>query len=154
MEWKKSMQLSFIRNKYQYSLKTKKMKTNKKVWAAPLFTILLGITAYCGYHTYNKYQEINESLLTLRDVEVLAQNESGSSSGKQYHIDNPLPCTITEYFNCHIGITIPDWIPYVGGTSCEADFTIPYSSEGTDNLGEYTGNVQHSCDYFRCRKNG
>lgn len=64
------------------------MKTNKKVWAAPLFTILLGITAYSGYHTYNKYQEINESLLTLRDVEVLAQNESGSSSGKQYHIDN------------------------------------------------------------------
>lgn len=44
------------------------MKTNKKVWATSLCAILLGITVYSGYHTYNKYQEINESLLTLRDV--------------------------------------------------------------------------------------
>lgn len=38
------------------------MKTNKKVWATSLCAILLGITVYSGYHTYNKYQEINESL--------------------------------------------------------------------------------------------
>ena len=82
------------------------MKTNKKVWATSLCAILLGITVYSGYHTYNKYQEINESLLTLRDVEAMAGGETGGANGKQYHKDNPLPCTITEYFNCHIGITI------------------------------------------------
>ena len=81
------------------------MKTNKKVWATSLCAILLGITVYSGYHTYNKYQEINESLLTLRDVEAMAGGETGGANGKQYHKDNPLPCTITEYFNCHIGIT-------------------------------------------------
>lgn len=129
------------------------MKTDKKVWATSLCTILLGITAYCGYHTYNKYQEINESLLTLRDVEALADKESGTSNERQYYIDNPRPCTITEYFNCHIGITIPDWIPYVGGTSCEADFAIPYESEGMENHCEYTGNKQNFCDYYRCCKN-
>ena len=116
------------------------MKTNKKVWATSLCAILLGITVYSGYHTYNKYQEINESLLTLRDVEAMAGGETGGANGKQYHKDNPLPCTITEYFNCHIGITIPDWIPYIGGTM--------------ENHCEYTGNEQHSCDYYRCRKNG
>lgn len=116
------------------------MKTNKKVWATSLCAILLGITVYSGYHTYNKYQEINESLLTLRDVEAMAGGETGGANGKQYHKDNPLPCTITEYFNCHIGITIPDWIPYIGGTSCEADFAIPYDSKGMENHCEYTGN--------------
>ena len=114
------------------------MKTNKKVWATSLCAILLGITVYSGYHTYNKYQEINESLLTLRDVEAMAGGETGGANGKQYHKDNPLP----------------DWIPYIGGTSCEADFAIPYDSKGMENHCEYTGNEQHSCDYYRCRKNG
>jgi hypothetical protein len=66
------------------------MKTNKKVWATSLCAILLGITVYSGYHTYNKYQEINESLLTLRDVEAMAGGETGGANGKQYHKDNPL----------------------------------------------------------------
>ena len=56
------------------------MKTNKKVWATSLCAILLGITVYSGYHTYNKYQEINESLLTLRDVEAMAGGETGGAN--------------------------------------------------------------------------
>ena len=64
------------------------MKTNKKVWATSLCAILLGITVYSGYHTYNKYQEINESLLTLRDVEAMAGGETESNIIKTipYHV--------------------------------------------------------------------
>ena len=73
------------------------MKTNKKVWATSLCAILLGITVYSGYHTYNKYQEINESLLTLRDVEAMAGGETGGANGKQYHKDNLIAISESQF---------------------------------------------------------
>jgi len=108
-------------------------------------------------------------------VEVLAQASgsgggstsgggSGSGSGStsddstnpysKGYLNNPEDCTITKSFQCSIGITIPDWVPYVGGTKCESTWTQTKDFKGTRNYCTYTGNKETTCSYHECKENG
>lgn len=125
----------------------------KKIVGLTLCSFLLGITVYSGYRTYDTYRQIKESLLLIEDVEALAVDENVHGTMMQYYLNAPKECTITEYYSCKAGITIPNWVPKIGGTACNVDIKIPYESKGTENPCLFTGNKDNYCDYYRCEKN-
>lgn len=61
----------------------------KKVIAPLLGAVVLGLSAYAGYRTYDAYQGVDESDLLLANIEALA---TGGESG-----DKPTCGTHTEY---------------------------------------------------------
>lgn len=87
------------------------------------------------------------------NIEALASDEDSSSSHTK-HIDNPQSCTILETYECIIGFTVPDWVPFIGGFTCEYNYIDEVEFPGTENHCIYTGNKDHTCDYYRCSKNG
>ena len=66
----------------------------------------------------------------------------------------PRECTIKEAYECEIGFTIPDWVPYIGGTSCTINYIDEVEFPGTQNFCTETSSKYEFCDYFPCRKNG
>lgn len=76
--------------------------------------------------------------------------------GTSYHsgaIDNFKPCTATEIVTCSIGITIPIWVPEIGGLSCEFDISYPIKVQGSENACTQTGNSSQYCCSYSCRRN-
>lgn len=49
----------------------------KKLFAPLLGAVVLGISAYAGYRTYDAYADVNESDLLLANAEALADGEGG-----------------------------------------------------------------------------
>ncbi|GAB6010954.1 NVEALA domain-containing protein [Viscerimonas tarda] len=90
--------------------------------------------------------------ILLANVEAVAQGEYNSNDRRGF-LDNPLPCEIKEVYECSIGVTVPSWVPYLGGFECWATFQDEVSFPGTENHCVYTGNEDHMCDYYRCQKN-
>lgn len=111
--------------------------------------IIMAVVITWTFDSNMKYNKVSDVLFA--DLEATANGES--AVGKQYYIDNPLSCTAKEAFQCHYGITIPDWIPYVGGLSCTGTYVKEVEFPGSENHCIYTGVKQHSCDYYRCRRN-
>lgn len=51
----------------------------KKIFMPLLGAVVLGMSAYAGYRTYDAYNGVNESDLLLANAEALAGDEGGSS---------------------------------------------------------------------------
>ena len=51
----------------------------KKIFMPLLGAVVLGMSAYAGYRTYDAYNGVNESDLLLANAEALADDEGGSS---------------------------------------------------------------------------
>ena len=69
----------------------------KKVIAPLLGAVVLGLSAYAGYRTYDAYQGVDESDLLLANIEALATGESGSGGtcGTHYaYIDATIECAV------------------------------------------------------------
>jgi hypothetical protein len=49
----------------------------KKIFMPLLGAVVLGMSAYAGYRTYDAYNGVNESDLLLADAEALADDEGG-----------------------------------------------------------------------------
>lgn len=68
----------------------------KKVIAPLLGAVVLGLSAYAGYRTYDAYQGVDESDLLLANIEALATGgESGgrpTCGTKSVYIDNTIKC--------------------------------------------------------------
>lgn len=125
------------------------MKKNKKFISVGIILVLI---LFAGFNVYNALA--NSEMIKLRkgNIEALANGEDSSS--KKKHIDNPQSCTIVETYECVIGFRIPDWVPFIGGFSCEYNYIDEVEFPGMENHCIYTGNEDHSCDYYTCTKNG
>lgn len=121
--------------------------------------ILLVVTVlFAGYTTYCSTQTNSQlAVLSLMNIESLAGEDdmdNGESIGiRNGAIDNPKDCIIKETYECKVGFTIPDWVPYVGGMSCGFTYIDEVDVPGTRNDCIYTGNPTHFCDYYRCTRN-
>lgn len=124
---------------------------------------LLAVILFAGYTTYCAIQT-NSKLanLSLNSVESLARGEDekddmndGETSNNIWvgYVNKTENCTIKETYECKIGFTIPDWVPWLGGMSCEFDYIDEVDFPGTRNECIYTGNSNQRCDYYRCTKN-
>ena len=59
----------------------------KKVFAPLMGAVVLGLSAYAGYRTYDAYAKVSESDLLLANAEALAlNNESGTSCPSPYDV--------------------------------------------------------------------
>ncbi|SFK34030.1 hypothetical protein [Proteiniphilum acetatigenes] len=126
-----------------------------------IYLIILGIATLLFAltlnfkHALNDYGVVDNKL----HVEVLAQSNGsgggdssgGGSSGGA--IDHYTTCTVTETRTCTIGMTIPEWVPYIGGLRCDIQFDYPVTFHGSQNNCIYTGVPSHYCNPFPCRKN-
>lgn len=81
--------------------------------------------------------------------------ESGSGGRlRQYHVDNHEKCTVKETYNCSIGVKIPSWVPWIGGTTCTYDYIDEVDFPGTQNHCTPSRSKDDYCDYYLCQKNG
>lgn len=53
---------------------------NKKFFAPLMGAVVLGLSAYAGYRTYDAYNGVSESDLLLANAEALANPDEGGSS--------------------------------------------------------------------------
>ncbi len=100
----------------------------------------------------NEMTQKSISHLTLDNIAALANDEN--SNEKKGYDNDARECTIVEVYECHIGFTIPDWVPYIGGTECGWDYIDEVEFPGMINECRYTGNKEMSCDEYPCTKNG
>lgn len=110
--------------------------------------------AISGVLSISSFLKDNKTIdVILNDLDAIAQNESGSDDQRKGYVDNPQSCVIKEVYECRVGITIPDWVPYVGGMQCYTTYIDEVEFPGTQNSCIYTGNMNQTCDYYRCTKN-
>ncbi len=122
--------------------------------------LFLVVVLVAGYTAYNSVQ-INTKLadLSLMSIESLAGENDGMGNGEANgglwtgYVNNSQSCNIKETYECKIGFTIPNWVPYVGGMSCQFNYIDEVNIPGTRNDCIYTGNPTQVCDYYRCTRN-
>lgn len=56
----------------------------KRIFAPVLGVVVLGLSAYAGYRTYDAYSGVSESDLLLANAEALAQKEGSGERVKCY----------------------------------------------------------------------
>lgn len=105
--------------------------------------------------------------LTASSIDALSEDGDGESDGEsnngedvkikdkymKNHVNDFQACEIKEVYECKISLTIPSWVPVIGGTQCEYNYEDEVTFPGTQNECIYTGNPDNACDYYRCRKN-
>ena len=52
---------------------------------------------------------------------LLTFTENGEDMIRHQRND-PRECTVKEAYECKLGFTIPDWVPYLGGTDCYIEY--------------------------------
>ena len=130
------------------------MRSKKKIGLSALGGVLLAVTVFSAYRTYDAYVEKEmENGLLLENAEALALNEGPEQGVRTKSLNNDEPCTVKEAYVCYTGFTIPDWVPYIGGTVCKIDYVDEVEFPGTQNLCFYTGNEKDYCNFYTCWKN-
>lgn len=111
------------------------------------FAVVLGILSVSLCLNDNKVINV-----ALDKLEAIAGDETSGTSWKGY-VNNSRECVVKEVYECVIGFTIPNWVPYIGGMECYTTYYDEVESPGTINDCIYTGNENQMCDYYRCTKN-
>lgn len=124
--------------------------------------LVIVVALFTGYTTYSSHQT-NTKLadLSLVNIESLAVGENDDTmdggetgnSNRTGYLDNPQSCTVKRTYKCTVGFTVPNWIPYIGGTQCNMSYIDEVDFPGTRNDCIPTGNPAHVCDYYRCTAN-
>ena len=84
---------------------------------------------------------------------LLTFTENGEDMIRHQRND-PRECTVKEAYECKLGFTIPDWVPYLGGTDCYIEYVDEVEFPGTQNFCVESSSKYDFCDYFPCQKNG
>ena len=130
------------------------MKHLKKVHYVIFASVILSISALNVTVFLKKAASAN---FTSDSIEAIAQEttsgESGAVDYSKGYINNPQDCKITEIRHCHIGATIPAFVPKIGGMKCSIDFDYTIKKDGKENFCTYTGGPS-GCSYFTCKENG
>lgn len=98
------------------------MYKRKKIFVPILGAVVLSLSAYIGYRTYDACTDVNESDLLLANAEVLAQNEGPRPPEwwdffNNYEVSEKIPITTSQClsgsFNYKgVNITLSDCINY------------------------------------------
>lgn len=91
---------------------------NKKFFAPLMGAVVLGLSAYAGYRTYDAYNGVSESDLLLANAEALASGDEVNPAYKR------------EEGDCVIDVGAKGKIKLLGGTILEADATGKISFTG------------------------
>ena len=129
--------------------------------------ILIGVAltfvvAVVGWNINWSLKHDNTLSVALHNLVAIAGDEGNQGTDenvsieelyKKNHINDEKECTVVEVYNCVVGVTIPNSIPWIGGMKCEATIPIKVEYDGMQNHCKFTNNPLNACDYYRCRKN-
>lgn len=127
--------------------------------------IVIAVTAFNVYTALDSNHSYDLSMTT---IDAMSENggesswegdfidgESGSGGHiRRSHVDKHESCTVKEPFECTINLRVPDWVPWIGGSTCTYTYIDEIEFPGTQNHCTPTRNKDDYCDYFLCRKNG
>lgn len=120
------------------------------------------VVAVAGWNIIWSLEHDNTLSVALHNLVAIAGDENNQGKDedvdvtelyKRNHVNAEIKCEIIEVYQCVIGVTIPDIIPYIGGLRCEATFPKRVKYDGMQNHCTFTGNPSNVCDYYRCSKN-
>lgn len=130
------------------------MKHLKKVYYVIFASVILAISALNVTVFLKKAASAD---LSTSSIETIAQETNSGELGKvdysKGYVNNNQPCNVSQVVHCEFGFTIPDWVPYVGGTSCTYSWDKVIQKAGTENYCTYTGGSS-GCSFHPCRENG
>lgn len=121
------------------------------------------VVAVAGWNIIWSLEHDNTLSVALHNLIAIAGDENNQGKDenvdikelykKNYINETEKECFITEVYECKFGITIPEWVPIIGGTECSWNSTTEVNAKGKENPCLFTGNPLNACDYYRCRKN-
>lgn len=126
--------------------------------------MLLFVVTMTAWNVNQGFKSNRSANMAFVDLDAIADGENTQEGGgekdadnkdkyKSGHVNQSKSCEIKEVYECEIGFTIPNWVPYIGGTTCSITYQDEIKFPGTINECIYTGVPEQSCDYYRCQKN-
>ena len=131
----------------------------KQILIGAILIIVIAVSAW-NVSLGLKHDNIPE--IAFVNLDAIAQDENTQEGGessdikekfKKNYINASESCEIKEVFECNIGLSVPSWVPKIGGIKCEFTYQDEVIFPGTKNDCTYTGNPDNACDYYQCRKN-